>query len=194
MTRMSDPRRWRCRARARLTKRSVAEPSSGRDEAVGAVRPEALSTLLKELFANGDDAGERAWGRALRPGAVVDRFELVREIGRGGFGIVYEARDLELGRSVAFKALRPGGLPDARDERLLREAEAAARLAHPNIITIHDVGRTESGPYLILELLQGQTLARRLQLGPLPTREALRIAVAIAEGLAHAHTHGVRPS
>ena len=68
------------------------------------------------------------------------------------------------------------------EDRLLREAEAAARLSHPNIVTIHDVGRSEFGPYLILELLHGNTLARRLQFGPVPFREALRIGLDVARG------------
>jgi serine/threonine protein kinase/tetratricopeptide (TPR) repeat protein len=121
----------------------------------------------------------------------VGRFTLVRELGQGGFGVVWEARDRELGRSVAFKAVRAGGKAGLREERLLREAEAAARLSHPNIVTLHDVGRCEWGPYLVLELLRGQTLADRLAQGQIPLREALRIAVEVARGVAHAHGQGV---
>ena len=156
----------------------------------GAVRPGALSALLQEIAAAPASAGE-AWGAGLRPGAVVGRFELIRELGRGGFGVVWEARDRELGRSVAFKAVRAGTRRDLREERLLREAEAAARLSHPNIVTLHDVGRGEHGPYLVLELLDGRTLADRLSQGALPVPEALRIAVEVAKGLAHAHSQGV---
>ncbi len=120
---------------------------------------------------------------------VIGRFELMRELGRGGFGVVYEARDRELGRTVAFKAVRAGSGP--REDRLLREAEAAARLSHPNIVTLFDVGHSEHGPYLVLELLRGQTLARRLAQGRLSVRESLRIAVEVAKALAHAHGEGV---
>lgn len=74
---------------------------------------------------------------------------------------------------------------------MLREAEAAARLSHPNIVTLHDAGRSEQGPYLALELLKGQTLAQRLEQGPIALREALRIGVEVAKGLAHVHDHGV---
>ena len=122
------------------------------------------------------------WDQALKPGAIIGRFELVREIGRGGFGVVWEAHDPNLGRSVALKAVRPGARADLREERLLREAEAAARLSHPNIVTLHDVGRTEHEPYLVLELLRGETLARRLDRGSVPLREALRIAAEAAKG------------
>jgi TolB-like protein/tetratricopeptide (TPR) repeat protein len=178
----------------------VATPGRGRhdgdaaqveaDAAPAGVRPGALSALIRDIVSGGDEPAS-AWERALRPGAVIGRFELVRELGRGGFGIVYEARDRELGRAVAFKAITHGPGPDPGEERLLREADAAARLSHPNIVTLFDVGRTEHGPYLVFELLHGSTLAQRLEHGPLSAREALRIAVEVARGLAHAHANGV---
>ncbi|HSB18954.1 MAG TPA: serine/threonine-protein kinase [Anaeromyxobacteraceae bacterium] len=127
----------------------------------------------------------------LSPGESVGRFEVVREIGRGGFGVVYEARDTELGRSVAFKAIRASGADAAREARLFGEAEAAARLAHPNIVHLYDVGRSEQGAFLIMELLRGKTLAERLRDGPLALREAVRVAVEVSRGLAHAHSQGV---
>jgi eukaryotic-like serine/threonine-protein kinase len=153
------------------------------------VRPGALSALLEEIVRAPGPAA--AWESGLRPGDVVGRFEIVREIGRGGFGVVYEARDAQLGRGVAFKAIRAGDQEALREERLQREAESAARLSHPAIVTLYDVGRCEHGPYLVLELLRGQSLAQRLGQGPLSVREALRIATRVAEGLAHAHSRGV---
>jgi serine/threonine-protein kinase len=156
------------------------------------VRVGALSALLQELVRAEDPVpGSSSWSEALRPGATVGRFELVRELGRGGFGVVWEARDRELGRTVALKAVRPGAREALREERLLQEAEAAARLSHPNIVTLFDVGRTEHGPFLVLELLRGQSLARRLDQGPVPLREALAIASEVAKGLACAHAAGV---
>jgi len=153
-------------------------------------KSQAMSALLLELATMPRRTED--WERVLRPGETVGRFELVSEIGRGGFGIVYEARDRELGRSVAFKAVRPGrGLDAGAGELLLREAEAIARLSHPNLVTLHDVGRCEQGPYLVLELLRGVTLGERLQSGPLPACEALRIGVEVARGVAHAHAAGV---
>src|SRR5512147_314559 len=163
-------------------------------EAVAAepVRAGTLTGILQQIAETPEVALGQRWDEKLRPGAVVaGRFELVREIGRGGFGIVYEARDRQLGRTVAFKAVRAGERAALREERLVREAEAAARLSHPNIVTLHDVGRTDHGPYLVLELLRGETLADRLDHGPLGVREALRVAVEIARGLAHAHGEGV---
>jgi tetratricopeptide (TPR) repeat protein len=151
----------------------------------------SLSQLLEELARDSDTPVGWTWEGALRSGAVIGRFELVREIGRGGFGLVWEARDLELGRSIAFKALRQRGQRALREERLLREADIAARLSHPNIVTLHDVGRCEHGPYLVLELLRGRTLGDRLAAAPVPVSEALRITVEIAKGVACAHARGV---
>ncbi len=160
-------------------------------EEEGRVGSDALSALVKEMFSRDAAAPEARWISVAQAHSVAGRFELIREIGRGGFGIVYEARDLELGRTVAFKALLPCERPDVSEDRLLQEAEVAARLSHPNIVAIHDVGRSEYGPYLILELLHGTTLQRRLAAGPLAPGEALRIAAEVAKGLAHAHAHGV---
>jgi TolB-like protein/tetratricopeptide (TPR) repeat protein len=150
-----------------------------------------VSALLRDLSRVPELEIGSGWNRVLKPGAVIGRFELVRELGRGGFGVVYEARDQDLGRKVAFKAVRAGGRLEIREERLLREAEAAARLSHPNIVTLFDVGRSEQGPYLILELLRGRTLVQRLDEGRLPLLEALHIAVEVAKGVAHAHGNGV---
>src|SRR5512133_1239736 len=159
------------------------------EDAPQPVAPGAITALLQQLVGS-DDTGE-GWARALRPGAVVGRFELVRELGRGGFGVVYEARDRALGRPVAFKAVVAGPREAGRHDRLLQEAEAAARLSHPNIVTLYDVGRSEHGPYLVLELLRGQTLGQRLALGAISAREAVRVAIEVARGLAHAHARGV---
>jgi serine/threonine protein kinase len=157
----------------------------------GFVEPGQITCLLRELVAAADDSTDFGWAGILRPGSVVGRFELVREIGRGGFGVVWEATDRSLHRSVAFKAVLSGVKAAAREERLQVEAEAAARMAHPNLVTLYDVGRTEAGAYLVYELLKGETLSRRVARGPLPAPEALRIAVEIAKGVAHAHARGV---
>ncbi|MGC4000118.1 MAG: protein kinase [Anaeromyxobacter sp.] len=153
----------------------------------------ALTRLLSELAFLPEEALEGDWAGGLRAGDVVaERFELVREIGRGGFGVVFEARDRELSRSVAFKSVRAGGRPEVQEERLVREAEAAAQLSHPNLVTLFDAGRCEKGPYLVMELLRGRSLAARLAAdGPLPPLEALRVATEVARGVAHAHGHGV---
>ncbi len=150
--------------------------------------PGAMSALLAELVRCPPGAG---WDRPVFPGEEIGRFEIIREIGRGGFGVVYQARDRELQREVAFKAVRPSGVDPLHEARLLGEAEAAARLSHPNIVHLYDVGRCDRGPYLVLELLRGARLGDRLAAGPLPAREAVRIAVEASRGLAHAHALGV---
>ncbi|HEY6100199.1 MAG TPA: serine/threonine-protein kinase, partial [Anaeromyxobacter sp.] len=152
------------------------------------VRPGALTALLGELARAPDATG---WSVPAQLGERIGRFEIVREIGRGGFGVVYAARDTELGRSVAFKAIRAGCCDEVREQRALAEAEAAARLAHPNIVHLYDVGRCERGPFLIMELLRGESLDERLARGPFKLRDAVHVAVEVARGLAHAHEQGV---
>jgi len=165
--------------------------SEGAGEGSGSprgVKPGALTDLLRQVAeAPGVREAEPA---PLLPGTLIGRFEVLRELGRGGFGVVYEARDRELGRQVALKLVRPGAAA-AEDGKVVREAEAIARLAHPNLITLHDVGRSEHGPYLVFELLRGKTLQERIDDGPLPVQEAVHVAVEVARGLAHAHAEGV---
>lgn len=157
----------------------------------GGARFLSLSALLEELARAPQASRGDGWDAVLLPGASVGRFELLREIGRGGFGRVWEAHDRELGRSVAFKAIRLGSSASVHEARLLREAEVAARLAHPNIVTLYDAGRCDHGPFLVLELLRGQTLARRLEQGSLERKAVLPLARALARGIAYAHQQGV---
>jgi TolB-like protein/Flp pilus assembly protein TadD len=152
------------------------------------VKPGALTDLLRQVA--GTPEQREAEPLPLRPGAVIGRFEIVRELGRGAFGVVYEARDRELGRQVALKMVRPGSAA-REDGKVVREAEAIARLAHPNLVTLYDVGQCDGGPYLVFELLRGKTLQERIDDGPLPVQEAVHIATDVARGLAHAHAEGV---
>ena len=172
----------------------MAESLQERDSAVvsSAGEPGPLSRLLQELAdASGDDALD-AWKRELQPGDRVGRFEIRREVGRGGFGAVYEASDTELNRVVAVKTLRLSRpRRDLSSDWIKKEAEAVARLDHPCIVTLFDVGACDSGPYLVMELLRGKTLAQRIAEGSIPQAEALRIAEEMAKGLAHAHQRGV---
>ncbi|HEU4384227.1 MAG TPA: protein kinase [Anaeromyxobacteraceae bacterium] len=165
---------------------------SGESSAAADPGPGRLSLLLQELArAPGEDL-HRAWEQRLKPGDNVGRFEILREVGRGGFGVVYEALDRQLGRSVAFKTLRPARtVHELAADSILREAEAVARLDHPAIVTLYDVGHCPSGPYLVEEMLHGETLEQRLRGGPLPAREAVAVGLEVARGLAHAHGHGV---
>ena len=155
------------------------------------VAPGDLSSLLVQLARAPAAELGGSWERWLRPGSAVGPYELVHEIGRGGFGVVWEARDARTGSHVAFKAVRAGALAAAREERLLAEAEVAARLAHPSIVKLLDVGRTERGPFLVYELLRGWTLGERLARGPIPLEDTFRVGTSVAAAIAHAHSRGV---
>ncbi|MGA8890327.1 MAG: serine/threonine-protein kinase [Anaeromyxobacteraceae bacterium] len=171
--------------------RSRSAPGATRDEA-GAAEPGTVSRLLLEIAQASEEEASQAWREALRAGGQVGRYRIRRQIGRSGFGAVYEAFDPELGRVVALKALKPGRTRRVFPEEWIRkEAEAVAKLDHPAIVTIFDVGTCPAGSYLVMELLQGETLAERIGKEPIPVDEALRVAEQMAEGLAHAHSRGV---
>jgi serine/threonine protein kinase/Tol biopolymer transport system component len=119
-------------------------------------------------------------------------YEITGALGAGGMGEVYRARDPRLGRDVAIKVLPSTLSPDAeRLRRFEQEARAAAALNHPNILAVHDIGTHEGAPYIVSELLEGETLRERLHGGALPVRKAIEYAVPIAHGLAAAHEKGI---
>jgi serine/threonine protein kinase/Tol biopolymer transport system component len=129
---------------------------------------------------------------ALNSGTRLGPYEVAALIGVGGMGEVYRARDTNLGRDVAIKVLpETVALDPERLGRLEREAHVLASLNHPNIATIHDLKDLEGSKYLILELVEGETLAERIALGPLELDEALDIAHQIAEAVEAAHERGV---
>jgi serine/threonine protein kinase len=119
-------------------------------------------------------------------------FEVVREIGRGGMGVVFLARDTKLGREVAIKAL-PDGLAGDRDRlaRFGQEARTLASLNHPNIASIYGLEEVDARPYLVLEYVTGETLDQVLRRGPLPLGEALAVARQLAAAVEYAHGRGV---
>ena len=128
----------------------------------------------------------------LAPGSKLGPYEIVSPLGAGGMGEVYRARDTRLDRSVAIKVL-PTHLssdPEAK-QRFDREARAISSLNHPNICTLHDVGHQGGVDYLVMELLEGETLADRLMKGPLPAEQVLKYGIEICEGLERAHKNGV---
>lgn len=161
-------------------------------ESPPAIRPGGITAVMQQL-ARAPTMEQEAWQDLLFPGSVIGRFELVREIGRGSFGVVFEAEDRQLRRRVAFKAVRPGRNSQVRlrQERLQKEAEAIAQLTHPNIVTLYDAGTCESGPYLVLELLRGSTLHQAMRRARMELPQALEIAIEIAWALDHAHAAGV---
>jgi TolB-like protein/Flp pilus assembly protein TadD len=126
------------------------------------------------------------------PGAGLGPYEIVALIGAGGMGEVYRARDTRLGRDVAIKVLPAefASEPD-RLRRFEQEARAVAALDHPNILALYDVGTHEGSPYLVTQLLEGESLRETLDRGPLPIRKAVEVGVQIAQGLAAAHDKGI---
>jgi serine/threonine protein kinase len=137
-------------------------------------------------------AGDRGRENRLAPGDRLGPYEILGPLGSGGMGEVYRARDARLGREVAVKVLPEASSTDPdRLRRFEQEAKAAGALNHPNLMAVFDTGRHEDAPYIVFELLQGETLRERLAPGALPTRKAVDYAVQIAHGLAAAHEAGI---
>jgi eukaryotic-like serine/threonine-protein kinase len=129
---------------------------------------------------------------ALSAGATLGPYEIVAPLGAGGMGEVYRARDSRLGRDVAVKVLPGAAASDpGRLRRLELEARAAGALNHPNVLVVYDVGMADGCPYVVSELLEGESLFERIRGGPLPLARAVDFAVQIARGLAAAHEKGV---
>src|SRR5262245_58916557 len=129
---------------------------------------------------------------ALTIGTQLGSMEVTALIGRGGMGEVYRARDTKLKRDVAIKILPDEFSRDAdRVSRFQREAEVLASLNHPNIAAIYDLQEADGSCYLVLELIEGETLADRIARGPIPVEEALDIAKSICEALETAHEKGI---
>ncbi len=131
-------------------------------------------------------------GWYLAPAQNSGPYEILAPLGAGGMGEVYRARDLRLGREVAVKVLPAGCSSDPeRLRRFEQEARATAALNHPNILAVFDIGRQDDFPYIVSELLEGESLRARLHSGPLPARKAIEYALQIVRGLAAAHDRGI---
>jgi eukaryotic-like serine/threonine-protein kinase len=128
----------------------------------------------------------------ISPGTHLGPFEVVDLLGAGGMAAVYRARDPRLHRDVAIKVLPPGFRGDPnRLRRFEQEAQAVARLAHPNIVAVHDIGSYEGSPYIVTELLEGGTLREKMNRQPVPVRTAIEYATQLGHGLAAAHERGI---
>jgi serine/threonine protein kinase len=128
----------------------------------------------------------------LTAGTRIGPYEFNGALGAGGMGEVYRGTDTRLGRSVAIKILREHvAVNAARRERLTREAKAVSRLSHPHICPLYDIGEQDGVQFLVMEYLEGETLAHRLRRGAAPFSEVVRIGVEIADALDHAHHKGI---
>ncbi len=123
---------------------------------------------------------------------VIGDYELLEEVARGGMGVVFRARQQSLGRIVAVKLMLGGDFASEEARTRFRgEAAAAARIQHPNIVAIHEIGEHEGQPYFSMDFIEGQTLAERVMTGPLPALEAARYLARVAAAVDHAHRQGV---
>jgi eukaryotic-like serine/threonine-protein kinase len=135
-----------------------------------------------------EEADSRRSAMCVVGSLVLNRFLIERRIGSGGFGVVYEAWDGRLERPVAVKAIESRG---EAGRRVLREAQAAARLNHPGIVTLYEMGEEDGNALLVTELVEGSTLARLSREGALSDREIGEIGADLCEALDHAHSRGV---
>jgi serine/threonine protein kinase len=165
--------------------RTYLEAADQSDQFPGRVDPAILESALLALA--GDAPSTR-----LAPGTRLGPYEIVSLIGAGGMGEVYRARDTRLNRLVALKRLTAhmAASPEGR-KRFEREAHITSTLNHPHICTLHDVGEHEGVEFLVMEFIEGETLAARLRRGPLPMIDALRCAAQMADALAAAHRQGI---
>ncbi len=127
----------------------------------------------------------------LTAGTKLGPYEIQGSVGAGGMGEVYRARDTRLERAVAIKILTGEQAGPEMRERFEREARTISNLSHPHICTLHDVGQHEGTDFLVMEYLEGETLEKRLERGPLPPEQALRIAIEVADALGAAHRQGI---
>lgn len=201
----TDPDRWE--RIARLFDQAVDLPLEERGAWLrreAGEDAELLDTVRRMLAADADDRDLLGEGIApaahlvleaevpLRPGTKVGAFDVIGELGRGGMGTVYAAKDRHLDRPVALKflQLRPGSQRNEA-ERIIAEARAASALDHPNVAAIYQVGESDDRYFIAMPRYEGQTLRSRLSAGPISVPEALAIARQIASGLAAAHRAGI---
>ena len=150
----------------------------------------AGTAFAQHPVAQTEDSGEKL--RRLQLPARFGDYQLLEEVGRGGMGVVFRAEQVSLDREVAVKMILRGRLASHVDmQRFLAEAAATARLEHPNIVPVYEVGDIDGRPFFSMQYVDGETLAERVADGPLPQREAARIVADVARAVAFAHRQGV---
>ena len=125
-------------------------------------------------------------------GRTISHYKILAQLGSGGMGVVYEAEDTRLGRHVAVKFLPPEACCDEPAmDRFLQEARIVSTLSHPHICTLHDIGEHEGQQFMVMELLEGESLKQRISRGAMPFDDVLELGAQIADALDAAHSHGV---
>jgi eukaryotic-like serine/threonine-protein kinase len=158
-------------------------------EGMTEVIPGTQSRFPEHEASSGDFHSASDW---LQPGAVVGRYRLLQLVGRGGMGEVYAAHDPELDRKIAIKIMRANAVGDGVEAaRLMREARTIARLSHPNLVTVYDVGTSDGRVFVAMELIEGDTVAAWLDQQRRPRDEILRVFCLAGRGLAAAHRAGI---
>jgi len=152
----------------------------------------AVAPHIRQETCSAGPGDEEIKPSALVSGTLLSHYKIVEKIGAGGMGEVYRAQDTRLGRDVAIKVLSPhlAATPEAR-ARFEREARTISQLNHPHICTLYDIGHEDGMDYLVMEMLEGETLAHRLEKGPLPVAEVLSLGSQIANALDVAHRRGI---
>ncbi|MCB9756176.1 MAG: serine/threonine protein kinase [Myxococcales bacterium] len=142
--------------------------------------------MASTRFASAPDGDARA-----RPLAQIARYRVETELGRGGMGVVYRAYDPDLDRAVALKLIKAVFVDDEARARFLREAQAMARLQHPNVVAVHDVGLDDDSLFIAMDFVEGSTLDAWLRAAPRTVQQRLDVLVAAGRGLAAAHAAGL---
>jgi len=184
--------------------REVESLLAQEDEGDRFLEAPALEVAARAFAQEQAEATSETSQAALLAGRTISHYRLLEKLGGGGMGLVFKAEDTRLGRFVAVKflsppTLRPGqghlervpGHDPQAVERFKREARAASALSHPNICVVHDVGEFEGQPFIVMELLEGGTLKRLIEAGPLKVEQLLDLAIQIADALAAAHAKGI---
>jgi len=168
-----------------------ATPRAPQNEAQAVTRAAESSTLGAGIHTGGTRAipPEVQQARA-DPRRTLGRFVMLSELGRGGMGVVYKAWDDTLGRLVALKLLGPNSSGDAL-QRFRREAHTTAALRHPSIVSVHDAGEVQGRPFLVMDLIDGSTLDRKIKDRALPLSQGIEVVKAVARAIQYAHEHGV---
>jgi WD40 repeat protein/tRNA A-37 threonylcarbamoyl transferase component Bud32 len=173
---------------------SVASLAGGNraDSAPPAPEPPLPANHHETVTYQADSGGQKRVAKGKMPSRSFGDYELLEEIARGGMGIVYKARQKKLQRTVALKMIQAGHWASHQEvQRFYVEAEASAKLDHPGIVPIFEVGEHDGQHFFSMALVDGGSLATRLRSGPLPEREAVELLVRVADAVGYAHEHGV---